>query len=285
MTLAPGVLDFLPKITSIPSTSVVGGVLALTVGAFGAYAAVQWWASWYPGADPGGGGYIAQRMLSAKNEKHSLLATLWFNIAHYTIRPWPWIIVALAAMVILPRANDTESIRKENPALYDVVVQVYNDKDLLEASLDLIKNAEFSEMYEKYENTVDPGIMYPKLMVRYLLAGLLGLLLAVFMAAYMSTVAAQLNLGTSYLVHDFYRRFIRKSADEKHYVLVSRIGLFILVLFSLLILKFFLTTISGAWIFIINVSAGLGSVLILRWFWWRINAWSEITAMLQFPIE
>ena len=135
-------------------------------------------------------------------------------------------------------------------------------------------------MYETYENTVDPGIMYPKLMVRYLPAGLLGLLLAVFMAAYMSTIASQLNWGTSYIINDFYKRFIKTNATEKHYVLIARIGIVLMVGFSLFISGIFLTTIKGAWEFIINASAGMGAVLILRWFWWRINAWSEISAMI-----
>jgi Na+/proline symporter len=135
-------------------------------------------------------------------------------------------------------------------------------------------------MYEEYENTVDPGIMYPKLMIRYLPAGLLGLLVATFLAAYMSTIAAQLNWGTSYLINDFYRRFIKKDGDEKHYVLISRISVILLIIFSLLLTRFLLSTVSGAWEFIINASAGMGGVLILRWFWWRINAWSEISAMI-----
>jgi Na+/proline symporter len=241
---------------------------------------MQWWSSWYPGADPGGGGYIAQRMMSAKDEKHSLLATLWFTIAHYAIRPWPWILVALAALVLLPRAENPEAIQKENPILYEKVVEAYNDQQLLKSGGEVYKSAEFLNLYEKYENTVNPGVMYPKLMIKYLPVGFLGLLIAVFLAAYMSTMASQLNWGTSYLINDFYRRFIKPEADEKHYVLVSRIGIVLLTFFSLFVTKFFLTTVSGAWIFIINASAGLGLVLILRWYWWRINAWSEISAMI-----
>jgi Na+/proline symporter len=131
-----------------------------------------------------------------------------------------------------------------------------------------------------YENTVDPGVMYPKLMVQYLPAGLLGLLIAVFLAAYMSTIASQLNWGTSYIINDFYRRFIIKSADERHYVRVSRLAIILMTIFSLLLTKYILTTISGAWEFIINASAGMGAVLILRWYWWRVNAWTEIAAMI-----
>ena len=278
--LAPQVLDFLPRIGETTVEGITGGALAITAGTFFAYIGLQWWSSWYPGADPGGGGYIAQRMMSAKDEKHSLFATLWFTIAHYTLRPWPWIIVALAALVLLPRAENTNLIRSENPALYEKVVEAYNNKQLIKSGDANLKSREFLDLYEKYENTVDPGVMYPKLMVKYLPVGFLGLLIAVFLAAYMSTIASQLNWGTSYLINDFYRRFIKQNADEKHYVLISRSGIILMTIFSLLVTKYFLTTISGAWIFIINASAGIGAVLILRWYWWRINAWSEISAMI-----
>lgn len=278
--ISPQLLDFFPRIENTTVTGVTGGALALTAGAFFAYIGLQWWSSWYPGADPGGGGYIAQRMMSAKDEKHSLFATLWFTIAHYAVRPWPWIVVALAALVILPRAKNPEQLKQENPVMYEKVVKAYNNPSLLVTNKPEYKSPEFKQFYEKYENTVDPGSMYPKLMVRYLPPGLLGLLIAVFLAAYMSTIASQLNWGTSYIINDFYRRFINSDADEKHYVLVSRITIVVLIIVSLLITNFLLTTISGAWVFIINASAGMGAVLILRWFWWRINAWSEISAMI-----
>ncbi len=278
--LAPQILDFFPKIGNITVSGVTGGALAITVGSFFAYIGLQWWSSWYPGADPGGGGYIAQRMMSAKDEKNSLFATLWFTIAHYTIRPWPWIIVALAALVILPRSQNTQQIRNMNPSLYERVEQAYHHPALMETHDPLYQTPAFKAMYERYENTVDPGVMYPKLMLRYLPAGLLGLLIAVFLAAYMSTIASQLNWGTSYLINDFYRRFLKKDASEKHYVLASRFSIILMTLFALLLTRYVLTTISGAWEFIINSSAGMGAVLILRWFWWRINAWSEISAMI-----
>ena len=278
--LNPQLLDFFPRIGDVNLEGVTGGALQISIGAFFAHIGLQWWSSWYPGADPGGGGYIAQRMMSAKDEKHSLFATLWFTIAHYTIRPWPWIIVALVALVLLPRAENPEKIRLENPVLYEKVVQAYDNNELLKSDDPVYKSNEFKVLYEKYENTVDPGIMYPKIMIHYLPSGLLGLLIAVFLAAYMSTLASQLNWGTSYLINDFYRRFIVKSADEKHYVVISRIGIVLMIAFSLLITKYLLTTISGAWEFIINASAGMGAVLILRWYWWRINAWSEISAMI-----
>ncbi len=278
--LAPQILDFFPKIGSVSVQGITGGALALSVGAFIAHIGLQWWSTWYPGADPGGGGYIAQRMMSAKDEKHSLFATLWFTIAHYAVRPWPWIIVALSALVILPRSENPEAVQKLNPALYETVVAAYQNKALLQSDNPAFQTPEFKEMYERYENTVDPGIMYPKLMLRYLPGGLLGLLIAVFLAAYMSTIASQLNWGTSYLINDFYRRFVKRNASEKHYVFISRLGIILMTVFALLVTKYFLTTISGAWEFIINASAGMGAVLILRWFWWRINAWSEISAMI-----
>lgn len=277
--LPTNTLSFLPSISTKPAEFALHGALSLPIGALIAYVGIQWWASWYPGADPGGGGYIAQRMMSAKDERHSLLATLWFNIAHYTLRPWPWIVVALAALVILPRANDVNELQAENPALYQEVVALY------EANPTVLTNPErydpeFVTLYETYQNTVDPGVMYPKLMVKFLPAGILGLLVAVFLAAYMSTIASQLNWGTSYVIHDFYKRFIARHQSEKHYVLVSRLGILLLVILSLLISHYLLTTVKGAWEFIINASAGLGGVLLLRWYWWRINAWSEITAMI-----
>ena len=277
--LDPQVIDFFPRIGSLNTGMVAGGILSLSVGAFIAHIGLQWWSSWYPGADPGGGGYIAQRMMSAKDEKHSLFATLWFSIAHYAVRPWPWILVGLSALILLPRAQSKEILQAENPVLFEQVEKYYQNKSAVSVS-PAANDPEFSQFYEKYENTVDPGIMYPKLMARYLPAGLLGLLIAVFLAAYMSTISSQLNWGTSYLINDFYKRFIKKDAAEGHYVFISRMGIILMTVFSLLITRYVLTTISGAWEFIINASAGMGAVLILRWYWWRINAWSEISAMI-----
>jgi Na+/proline symporter len=208
----------------------VGGALALSLSAFLAYVGVQWWASWYPGAEPGGGGYVAQRMMSAKDEKHSLFATLWFTVAHYCIRPWPWILVGLATLVLYP-------------------------------------------------DLADRKLGYVLAMRDYLPAGLLGLLVAAFFAAYMSTIATHLNWGTSYIVNDFYRRFVRRDADERYYVRISRIATMLLMVVSIL-LTLIINTISGAWTFVIEAGAGLGLVLILRWYWWRLNAWSEIAAMI-----
>lgn len=277
--LSPQVLGFFPHIGEVTVAGITGGALSLTAGAFLAYIGLQWWSSWYPGADPGGGGYIAQRMMACRDERQSVFATLWFNIAHYTLRPWPWILVALAALIILPRAENAEALQAENPVFYEQAVQAFRNPALLQSGAVAYQSTEFRAFYEKYENTVDPGVLYPKLMLHYLPPGLLGLLIAVFLAAYMSTIASQISWGTSYLINDFYRRFIRREASEKHYVLISRFGIALIVIISLVVTRL-LTTISGAWEFIINASAGMGAVLILRWFWWRINAWSEIAAMI-----
>ncbi len=225
-------LLFTPKIGDISVSDGAGGVLALSAGAFMAFIGVQWWASWYPGAEPGGGGYVAQRMMSAKDERHSLFATLWFTIAHYCLRPWPWILVGLATLILYP--------------------------DLSEA---------------------DKKLGYVYAMRDFLPSGLKGVLVASFFAAYMSTIATQLNWGTSYVVNDFYKRFVASDAPQKRLVLVSRITTIVVMVTSLFVTQI-IDTISGAWTFIIEAGAGLGLVLILRWFWWRINAWSEITAML-----
>ncbi|MBW6457803.1 MAG: Na+:solute symporter [FCB group bacterium] len=278
--LRPELIEFVPRIGGVGAKGIAGGAMALTVGAFIAHIALQWWGTWYPGADPGGGGYIAQRMMSAKDEKHSLFATLWFTIAHYCIRPWPWILVALAALVLLPRSENVEVLQQRNPEMYVLAEEAFNSPALLRSENPVYQSEEFVAFYEEYENTVDPGRMYPKLMVRYLPKGLLGLLIAVFLAAYMSTIASQLNWGTSYIINDFYRRFIKKKENERHYVKASRITMLLMIVFSLVVTRYFLTTISGAWEFIINASAGLGLVLILRWWWWRVNAWSEIAAMI-----
>jgi len=202
---------------------------------FFVYIAVNWWATWYPGAEPGGGGYVAQRIFSAKNEKHSILATLWFNIAHYAIRPWPWILVALVAMV-----------------------QFQHD-------------AAFAQ---------DPESGYIRIMLMYLPVSLRGLMVAAFAAAYMSTIGTQLNWGASYLVNDLYRRFLRKAGTEKHYVRISQLATVLLMICSAIV-SFYMESISGAWKFLMALGAGTGLVYILRWYWWRINAWSEVAAMIS----
>ncbi len=277
--LPEATFDFFPGISETSETQSAGGILKMGLVAFIAYLGVQWWASWYPGAEPGGGGYIAQRMMSAKNEKHSLLATLWFQIAHFAIRPWPWILVALAAMVIYPRAQNLGQLKSENTAYYEISEKIFDNKTLTVEEISLSKSDNFELYYQTYDNTKDPGKMFPKLMADLLPPGLFGLLLAAFLAAYMSTIASQTVWGTSYIINDLYKPFINKKADEKKYVKVSRITTFLLMFFSLFVTTQF-DTISGAWKFVLACSGGIGLVLILRWFWWRINAWSEISAML-----
>lgn len=200
---------------------------------FFTYIAVNWWASWYPGAEPGGGGYVAQRIFSAKNEKHSVLATLWFNVAHYALRPWPWILVALVALVRF----------KDDPSF-----------------------------------AADPESGYIRILISDFPVTLRGLMLAAFAAAYMSTIGTQLNWGASYLVNDVYRRFMAKDKGERHYVNVAQ-GATILLMVLSAIVTYYMDSIGGAWKFLIAIGAGTGLVYILRWFWWRINAWSEISAM------
>ena len=196
------------------------------------YLAVNWWATWYPGAEPGGGGYVAQRIFSAKNEKHGLLATLWFNIAHYALRPWPWILTALASLILYPELVDKES---------------------------------------GYIKTLLDPTVFPSY--------LRGFMLAAFAAAYMSTVGTQLNWGASYVINDFYRRFVKRDGNEKHYVVISQLVTLLLMIASVVI-TFFMESIGGAWKLLLVTGAGTGTVLLLRWFWWRINAWSEVSAMI-----
>lgn len=204
--------------------------------------AVQWWSSWYPGAEPGGGGYIAQRMLAAKDENHAIGATFFFNIMHYALRPWPWIIVALASLIIFP---DLASIQEAFPL-------VSEDK----LGHDLAYSA----------------------MLTLLPSGLLGLVLASLVAAYMSTISTHLNWGASYIVNDFYKQQINKEASEKELVAVGRISTIVLMVFSAL-LALVLTNALQLFDIILMFGAGTGLIFILRWFWWRINAWSEISAM------
>ncbi|HSG81572.1 MAG TPA: sodium:solute symporter family protein [Gemmatimonadota bacterium] len=205
--------------------------------------AVQWWSTWYPGAEPGGGGYVAQRMLAARNETDAMKATLWFNIAHYALRPWPWIIVALASLVVYP---NLESITARFPNLDPSIVR--ND------------------------------LGYPAMLI-FLPSGLLGLVVASLAAAYMSTISTHLNWGASYVVDDFYRRFMVPNRDEHHYVRVARITTVLLIILAAL-LSLWLENALQAFNILLQVGAGTGLIFLLRWFWWRISAWSELSAML-----
>jgi Na+/proline symporter len=202
--------------------------------ALGVFLSVQWWAAWYPGAEPGGGGYVAQRIFSAKTERDGVLATLFFQVAHYAIRPWPWIITGLATVMLYPQGIGP---------------------------------------------THDKEAAYVQAFVDLLPTPWRGVMMAGFAAAYMSTVGTQLNWGASYLVNDFYKRFINKTGGEKHYVTMSRWATVFLFLASAVV-AWKLDTVQGAWEFLLALGSGTGLVLILRWYWWRVNAWSEISAMI-----
>jgi Na+/proline symporter len=217
---------------------------SLTLGVLIIPLTIQWWSVWYPGAEPGGGSYIAQRMLAAKDERHSMAATLWFNVAHYALRPWPWIIVALCSLLVFPELED---IQRALPGV---------DETLL-----------------------GHDIAYPA-MLTFLPHGLLGLLVASLTAAYVSTMSTHLNWGSSYLVHDFYRRFVSRDASERHYVWISRAVTVGLMIVSAAFM-FLLSTAGEAFHLLLSIGAGTGLIYLLRWFWWRINAWSEIAAMVS----
>ncbi|HKK11068.1 MAG TPA: sodium:solute symporter family protein, partial [Bacteroidales bacterium] len=205
--------------------------------------AVQWWSVWYPGAEPGGGGYIAQRMLAAKDEKNAIGATLLFNVMHYAIRPWPWIIVALASIILYP---DLASIKADFP--------------------------EISNTYLKDD------IAYPVMMSK-LGPGWLGLVVASLIAAYMSTIGTHLNWGASYLVNDFYKRFVKPDASNRNLVLMARLTTALLMILAALVSLLFLDNATQAFDILLLSGAGTGAIYLLRWFWWRINAWTELVAM------
>lgn len=227
-------MNFLPEFTD---PSVYLPLLIIPI-------AVQWWSVWYPGAEPGGGGYIAQRMLAAKDEKNAIGATLLFNFMHYAIRPWPWIIVALASLIIYP---DLASIKSEFPSIADTYL-----KD---------------------------DIAYPAMLSK-IGAGWLGLVVASLIAAYMSTIGTHLNWGASYIVNDFYKRFVKPGASEKSLVLLARLTTVVLMGFAALVALKFLDNATQAFDILLLSGAGTGAIYLLRWFWWRINAWTELVAMV-----
>jgi solute:Na+ symporter, SSS family len=204
--------------------------------------AVQWWSTWYPGSEPGGGSYVAQRMLAARSERDAMAGTLFFTVAHYALRPWPWVIVALASMLVFPTIADIQA------ALPHVAPSL-----------------------------VGHDMAYPA-MLTFLPAGVLGLMVAGLLAAYVSTISTHLNWGTSYLVHDLYRRFIRTDADERHYVMAGRL-VTVLLMVAAAALTLVLESARGTFNLLLAIGAGTGLLYLLRWFWWRINAWSEIAAM------
>ena len=226
-------LSFLPDFSD-PTTAAAVFIVPI---------AVQWWSTWYPGAEPGGGGYVAQRMLAAKDEKNAMQATLWFSVAHYAIRPWPWILVGLASLIVYPTLGDlTAAFPNVDPSI------IGND------------------------------LAYPAMLV-FLPAGLLGLVVASLAAAYMSTISTHLNWGASYVVDDVYRRFVAPDREERDYVKVARVSTVALIVLSSFV-GLQLETAMQAFQILLQIGAGTGLVFLLRWFWWRINTWSEISAMV-----
>jgi len=237
LTLHENVIDSLSLVPDLSDPSVWVPVMLVPL-------AVQWWASYYPGAEPGGGGYIAQRMFSAKDEKNAIGATLLFNIAHYALRPWPWIIIALSSLIIFPELSDIQRAFPDLPA-----------------------------------NKLGHDVAYPA-MLTLLPSGLLGLVAASLIAAFMSTMSTQLNLGASYLVNDFYKRFINPNASESQLVAMGRIFTVISIVLGAG-LGLMLTSASQAFDLLLMIGAGTGLIYLLRWFWWRINAYTEIVAMIS----
>ncbi len=228
-----------PKLSMLPDFSDTESLVPLLIVPL----AVQWWAAYYPGAEPGGGGYIAQRMLAAKDEKNAMGATLFFNIAHYAFRPWPWILIALASLVVFP---DLDALQRAFP---HIDAKVIND-----------------------------DLAYPA-MLSYLPHGLLGLVIASLVGAFMSTISTHLNWGSSYIVNDFYKRFLNPDASEKQLVTVGRLSTVVLMILAASLALQFESALDG-FNTILVIGAGTGLIFILRWFWWRINAYSEIAAMI-----
>jgi Na+/proline symporter len=232
----PNVVGSLSLLPDFADWSTAAAVFVIPV-------AVQWWSTWYPGAEPGGGGYVAQRMLAARNERESLLTVLLFNVLHYSLRPWPWIVVALASLIVYP---DLAAIQARFPHLEPSIVR--ND------------------------------LGYPAMLV-FLPHGMLGLMAASLAAAYMSTISTHLNWGSSYVVDDVYRRFVVKGRDERHYVAVARVSTVLLVVLAAGLSLWFQNAFQAFQI-LLQVGAGTGLIYLLRWYWWRVSAWSEIAGMV-----
>ena len=265
------------KLSIFPDFGNTEAVVTLLVIPF----AVQWWSVWYPGAEPGGGSYVAQRMLAAKSESHAVGATLFFNFCHYAVRPWPWILVALASLIVFP-------LNAGNPEIRNLTPQEIRDLPphlIYEETREEVKTIKIKENYAlrmKYseipEGMIRDDLAYPA-MLTYLPPGLFGLMFVSLLAAYMSTIATQLNLGASYLVNDFYRRYINRNADEKQLVLVGRISTVLLMILASILAINLESAVKNFEILLI-IGAGTGLLFMLRWFWWRISAYSEIAAMV-----
>ncbi len=274
-------------------------VLSISSLAFFAFFGMMWWASWYPGAEPGGGGYIAQRMMSTKNENHAVYSTLFFQIAHYCLRPWPWIIVGLSALVLFNVPNklsDSSQILWNEVASQEEALEgksvghwvlsgIEDVPEDIRPAIGQLKEQVETEWTENpaLEQSIrydaDSRYGYIFALKNHVPSGWLGVLLIGFFAAYMSTISTQLNWGASYLINDLYLPNTKEKPSDKVQVQLSRITVLVLAVIGLVV-STFIQSISGVWQFIMECGAGLGLVLILRWFWWRINAWSEITATI-----
>ena len=274
--------NFIPSIASGESS---GQTYQIGLASFLAFFGMVWWTSWYPGAEPGGGGYSAQRMLATRNERESFLASALFQIGHYAVRPWPWILVALSAIALYGNGGD---LNQNTPDFitYECLSGEAQCEPLTASQQ--IEYQEWLALWEPiYGDRLPEALKYQRdyrfgyifIMRDYLPKGILGMLLASLFAAYMSTMSTQLNWGTSYLVNDFYLRFVKPNSKRKRSLRVSRILTVILAILGLFVTSL-MDSIAGVWQFIMECGAGLGLVLILRWYWWRINAWAEITATI-----
>ncbi len=272
--LPASTLSFFPALNMTSSGTDIAQLFSLSIGAFLSFVAIQWWASWYPGAEPGGGGYIAQRMMSCKTERGALSASLFFQIAHYCIRPWPWIIVGLAAIVLYhpDHAQLPEAVKQSMELVTD---GTYSYEEAKEFIVGYGSDESITRSVDYFYNK---RLGYVYAMMDYLPSGLRGLLLVAFLAAYLSTISTQLNWGASYIVNDLLLPLKAINANNnKQLVSASRWSTIALMLIGLAATTQ-VTSISGVWEFVMQCGAGLGLVLILRWYWWRINAWSEIAA-------
>jgi len=283
-----GKLSILPPLTQVDGSSNLDTIVAILIIPI----AVQWWSVWYPGSEPGGGGYVAQRMLSAKDEQHAIGATLFFNAAHYAVRPWPWILVALCSLIVFPFDSLAERRAARNaladPGLRAQVKQWEKDPaavddetrgrievlKIQEEGLTAIKAAFPKTEYDKLRH----DLAYPA-MLTLLPHGLLGLVVASLIAAYMSTISTHLNWGASYIAHDFWKRFIMPETSERGVVWVGRVSTVLLMVIAGTV-ALWLENALQAFGILLQIGAGTGLLFILRWFWWRINPFSELTAML-----
>ncbi|QSH41750.1 Na+:solute symporter [Lentisphaerota bacterium ZTH] len=278
--------DLAEKLDLLPSFSNTD----LLISAFIIPLAVQWWSTWYPGSEPGGGGYLVQRMLAAKNEKHAVGATLFFNVAHYALRPWPWIIVALCSMLVFPIDSKKSMLQAEkklnSPAMQQIIhnPESYSSLQRSQVKALTIQSKGLTSLSKAFPEDRLPldklghDAAYSA-MLNFLPNGWLGLVLASLIAAYMSTISTHLNWGSSYVVNDFYKRFVRRDATERQMVWIGRVSTVVLMVLT----TFFalqLTSAVQAFNILLSIGAGTGLLFILRWFWWRINAFSEIAAMI-----